>query len=115
MSVSLGPQGEPIFESRDVSVDGVGFGPTKVPTSAAASGTDRDIVNTEQAVLVGPQGEKIYPVNDSGICPVCGQQFPEAASLPQPGTEPSGFDDDSIPDSNTAPVDDRDDIVELLK
>lgn len=89
----LGPQGEPIFEARDVSADGVGFGPTKVPNSSVAAGTDRDIVDTEQAVLIGPQGEKIYPTAD-GICPVCGQQFPEACSQPgadlsaQPGATP---------------------------
>ncbi|HKN70656.1 MAG TPA: hypothetical protein VJX30_06490 [Terriglobales bacterium] len=84
----LGPQGEPLLtdaELRDVSCDGPGFGPTKVPNSSVASGTDRDIVNTETAVLVGPQGEKIYPLD--GICPVCGHaQFPEEVCS-QPGED----------------------------
>jgi hypothetical protein len=109
----LGPQGEPLLtdaelrayrvpaqdpdnepaDDRDVSADGVGFGPVKVPDSPVASGTDRDIVEAENAVLVGPQGEKIYPTAD-GICPACGQQFPEECSQPgedldvEPGATP---------------------------
>jgi hypothetical protein len=72
---------------RDVSADGSGFGPVVTPDSSVASGTDRDRVATEQAVLIGPQGEKIYPTAD-GICPVCGQQFPEQCSDGGQGADP---------------------------
>jgi|SRR5271157_3336249 len=90
----LGPQGEPIFEARDVSADGPGFAIPAKADSSVAAGTDRGTVDTETAVLVGPQGEKIYPVSDSGICPVCGQVWGETASQPgadmsaQPGATP---------------------------
>ncbi len=50
-----------------------------------------------------------YPSLDA-VCPTCGQPFPEAASIPQPGEEPDGFDD---PDN--AVVDDRENMFELLK
>jgi hypothetical protein len=104
----LGPQGEPIFELRDVSCDGPGFAipAKKAADSAAAAGTDRDCLQSEKAIR-GPQGELVYPCLDT-VCPTCGQPFPETAS--HPGEEPDGFDD---PDD--APVDDRDDMVELLR
>ena len=110
MSVLLGPQGEPIFESRDASVDGVGFGPTKVTTTAVASGTDREqaIKQFAAKIIRGPQNEIILPPTEQGICPLCGADFPEACS--QPGAEADGFDD---PDN--APVDDRENMLELLK
>lgn len=56
------------------------------PSSAVAAGTDR-----EQAVK---------PTCEEGICPTCGQVWGEAASLPLPGEEP---------------VDDRENMFELLK
>lgn len=69
-------------DDRDVAVDGPGFGPTKVPTSAVASGTDRDKAMSEYAaqIVVGPQGEVVLPTCESGICPLCGQGFPETCS-----------------------------------
>lgn len=94
MKILLGPQGEPL-EIREK------------PTSTITVGTDRAEFAVTQKPLVGSQGELIYPSLDA-ICPTCGQPFAEACS--QPGEEPDGFDD---PDS--APVDDRDDMVELLK
>lgn len=120
MNVVLGPQGEPI-EVRDVAVDGPGFTiPAKKATdSSVANGTDRDSVNTEQAVLVGPQGEKIYPVNDSGICPVCQQQWPEACS--EDGGQVSDpqemlrVDMGESDDPDNCPVDDRDNMFEMLR
>lgn len=110
----LGPQGEVILEARDVSVDGPGFGPVKTPDSSIANGTDRAVVNTETAVLVGPQGEKIFPTAD-GICPVCGQQFPEACSQPgadlsaQPGAtpDPEALREDDYIDEIDEPEDDE--------
>ncbi len=131
MAIILGPQGEEI-EARDVAVDGPGFTiPATKADSSVASGTDRDIVNTETAVLVGPQGEKIFPTAD-GICPVCGQQFPEACSQPgadlsaQPGSTPDPeaireddyideIDEPEDEDPNNAPADDRENMFELLR
>lgn len=111
--ITLGPQGEPLLseaELRDVSADGVGFGPTKVPTSAVASGTDREqaVKKFAASIVRGPQGEIILPPTEQGICPLCGADFPEACS--QPGVEPDGFDD-----PNNAVVDDRENMFELLK
>jgi hypothetical protein len=95
MKTIAGPQGEPLLSDEELRA---------LSDSSVASGTDRDI-DTERAVLVGPQGEKIYPTAD-GICPVCGQSFPEECS--RPSGEPDGFDD-----SDNEPVDDRDDMVAL--
>src|SRR5271157_5628726 len=108
MNVVIGPQGEPI-EVRDVSADGVGFGPTKVPTSAVASGTDREqaIKQFAAKIIRGPQNEIILPPTEQGICPLCGADFPESCSAPS--AEPDGFDD---PDD--APVDDRENMFEML-
>ena len=94
MKIILGPQGEPL-EIREQ------------PAGTLAAGTDRAEFAVTQKPVVGPQGELVYPSLDA-VCPTCGQPFPEACS--QPGEEPCGFDD---PDN--APVDDRDDMVELLK
>jgi hypothetical protein len=94
-----GPQGEPLLTDAELR---------ELPDSAVASGTDRDIVNSEKAVLIGPQGELIYPSLDV-LCPTCGQPFREEACS-QPGAEPDGFED---PDNAVA--DDRDDLAELLR
>ena len=64
---------------------------------------------SDSAVAAGTDREKaVRPSSENGICPLCGADFPEQCS--QPGAEPDGFDD---PDN--APVDDRDDMVELLR
>lgn len=94
MKIILGPQGEPL-EIREQFA------------STLAAGTDRAEFAVTQKPFVGPQGELVYPSLDA-VCPTCGQPFPETCS--QPCEEPDGFDD---PDN--APVDDRDDMVELLK
>lgn len=118
MKTILGPQGEPI--ERDVAVDGPGFTiPAKKADSSVANGTDRDVVNTEQVVLVGPQGEKIYPTAESSICPVCGQEFPEACS--EDGGQVSDpqqmlrVDMGVFDDPDNEPVDDRENLFEMLK
>ena len=102
---------------RDVAVDGPGFGPTKVPTSAIASGTDRDKAMSEYAakIVVGPQGEVVLPTCESGICPLCGQGFPEANSQPgadlsaQPGAtpDPEAIREDDYIDEIDEPEDDE--------
>lgn len=97
MKALLGPQGEPL-EIREA------------PDSSVTSGTDREQAVKEFAakILRGPQNEIILPPTEQGICPLCGADFPESCS--QPGESPDDFDDPDI-----APVDDRDDMVELLR
>lgn len=103
----------------------------KRPDSSVA-GTDRDKVKTETAVLVGPQGEKILATSEEGICPLCGQQFPENASADNPvppgntkvGIDPAD-DDGSNLDPNMYPNSDttggavggqvRENMFELLR
>ncbi len=123
----FGPQNEPIPETeqesclttaelrmakheRDVAVDGPGFGPTKVPTSAVASGTDRDKAMSEYAakIVVGPQGEVVLPTCESGICPLCGQGFPETCSDGGQAADPEALlrEDDYI-DEIDEPEDDE--------
>ncbi len=104
----------------------------KRPDSSVAAGTDRDKVNTETVVLVGPQGEKILATSEEGICPLCGQQFPENASADNPvppgntkvGIDPAD-DDGSNLDPNMYPNSDttggavggqvRENMFELLR
>ena len=99
MRVLLGPQGEPVFvfEERD-----------RNPDSFVTPGTDREQAKKKFAgrILRGPQGEILLPPTEQGICPLCGAGFPETCS--QRGEDPDGFDD---PDG--APLDDRDDMLEL--
>lgn len=88
MRIILGPQGEPI-EIRD-------------DNSALAAGTDRDAAMKQFAakIIRGPQNEIILPPTEEGICPLCGQDFPESCS-------------EEIDDPDNAPTDDRDGITEL--
>lgn len=50
-------------------------------------------------LLVGPQGEKIYPTAESEICPVCGQEMPETCS--QPNDEDETDEDAPVVDDIT--------------